>query len=1030
MSLAKFVIKYPVFLTMQVLAVVVLGFFAWTSLGVDLMPDIEFPFVVIQTIYPGAGASEIESDVTDKIEEGVSGVEGIKEMQSISGEGYSLIFIEFELDVDAREAESDVRSKMARVTPDLPENIETPIVARFDPFEEPILIYGMRGPTDEEELRRLADDVLKPQLERISGVAAVDTKGGYEREVTVECDPTTMAAYGVTVEDISRALTTENLDIPAGSVRSTGREEKLRVFGKLRTANDIESIVVSSSEDGTVYLRDVARVDIKAHKERDTLTKLNGTEAVSFSVARASGANIVDVAESVKKEVEKIKGTLPEGTEIILISDDSEFIEDSVGDTMHELYFAFFFAAAVILIFLGNIRTTVISAFAVPMSILFAFIAMQALGYTMNIITLLSLSLAVGILIDDAIVVRENIYRHWEEGEPLEEAAVKGTNEVALAVLATTFTICAVFVPIANMGGIVGRFFTAFGVTITVAVLYSLWDAMTMAPMMSAKFFPGMDVAGKKNWFEKMFEPINRQFVHLAEWYRGALGWALNHRPIIIILAIVLFAASLGMIYITSKEFMPAWDESIFWLDVETPIDSSLAFTEKTTAEIDDYLRTLPEVETTFAEVGVDGTPNKSSILVKLVDPGKRDLSSQEMVEELRGHFANYTRANLVFLISEMGPQGQPIEVTIQGPDFDKLEELSDNLVQVMSRMGGTREVTTSLKPGRPELRVVPDRAMCREMGVSIATVAMTLRSLIEGNDVTKFTENGEDYDVRVMIPRAKVRSVDDVERIYVRDFDGDMIPLSVLVKTEKAFSPIEINHVDRARTISVSCGYAVGTTTGDIEAKIGKYKEENPPPEGYNYKKGWSEEMMGTMFAEMLKALFLALIFVYIVLASQFNSFLHPFTIMAALPLSVVGAFAALFLTGTTLNIMTMIGIILLMGIVNKNAILLVDFTLKKIQQGLSMRDALLTAGPIRMRPILMTSAAMIMGMMPVAIGLGKGSEMRSPMAIAVIGGLITSTALTLIVVPVVFTYLENMRRWFKRRRAAEAEVVRDGFE
>jgi len=1029
MSLARFVIKYPVFLTMQVLAVVVLGFFAWSSLGVDLMPDVEFPYVVIQTVYPGAGASEIETDVTDPIEEAVSGVEGIKEMQSISGEGYSLIFIEFELDTDPREAESDVRSKMARVTPDLPEGIETPVAALYDPFEEPILIYGMRGPTDEEELRRLAEDVLKPQLERIPGVAAVNITGGYEREVKIECNPTAMAAYGVTVEDISQALLTENLDIPAGAVRTDGREEKLRVFGKLRTAADIESIVVSSGEDGTVHLRDVARVDLNAHKERDTLTKLNGTEAVSFSVARASGANVVDVAESVREEVEVIKGSLPEGTEVVLINDDSEFIEDSVGDTMHELYFAFFFAAAVILIFLGNIRTTIISALAVPMSILFAFIAMQALGYTMNIITLLSLSLAVGILIDDAIVVRENIYRHWEEGEPLDVAAVKGTNEVALAVLATTFTICAVFVPIANMGGMIGRFFTAFGVTITVAVLYSLWDAMTMAPMMSAKFFPGMDVAGKKNWFERMFEPLNRQFVHLAEWYRGALGWALNHRVIIIVSAFILFVASLGMIYITSKEFMPVWDEGIFWVDVESPLDSSLAYTEEATAEIDDYLRTLPEVETTFTEVGVDGTPNKSSILVKLVEPGMRDLSSRGTVEKLRGHFADYTGAKLVFLSSEMGPPGQPIEVIIQGPDFDKLEELSDGLVEAMSAMGGTREVTTTLKPGRPELRVVPDRAMCREMGVPITSVAMTLRTLVEGEDVIKFTEDGEDYDVRVMIPREEVRSVDDVEAIYVRNFDGNMVPLSALVKVEETFSPIEINHTDRARTISVSCGYAEGTTTGDIEAKIGNYKEANPPPEGYNYKKGWGEEMMGTMFAEMLKALFLALIFVYLVLASQFNSFVHPFTIMAALPLSVVGAFAALFLTGTTLNIMTMIGLILLMGIVNKNAILLVDFTLKKIQQGLSVRDALLVAGPIRMRPILMTSAAMIMGMLPVAIGLGKGAEMRSPMAIAVIGGLITSTVLTLVVVPVVFTYFEGMRRWFKGRRVGREEPG-SGFE
>ena len=1031
MKLADFSIRRPVFITMQVLAVLVLGIVSFNRLGVDIMPEVNFPYVVVTVAWPGASASEVELDITDKVEDRVSAISGLQNLYSYSNEGYSLIILEFELEADPRAAEADVRTEVEKALPDLPRDVEKPVVARVDWGAEPVITFAVGGKETPEELRRLADDVIKPQIEKISGIAEVDVRGGLEREVKVELEPAALAGYGISLDEVTGALAAANLEVPAGPMQAGPREEKLRVAGKFRSQEDIENVVVDWKNGEAIFLRDVASVDVNGYKEIKTIPKLNGKDAVTVTVGKASGANTVEVCDETIKRLERLKKTLPEGVELNIAYNDADFIKNAIADTSEALYLGAIFAVLVILIFLGNLRTTIISALAIPTSILFTFILMYAVGFTINMLTLMALALAVGILIDDAIVVRENIYRHWEAGMSLEKSASFGTAEVGLAIMATTFTLCAVFVPVAYMGDIVGRFFRQFGLVVVFAVMYSLWDALTMAPMLSAKLMIGSPDPTKKNRFERLFAPLNRQFDRLADGYRGFLKRTLEHRVIALVVAVVVFVGSLFLVRFISTQFMPAWDQGYLYAYVTTALDSSLAYTESAAGDVERRLAAHEAVDVTFADIGVDEIPNRATITAKLKPVGEREKSNFELQEEFRDYFADYSRAKVTFKVPGMGGGGtfgqQPISVDISGADLDVMEAEADKMVAYLKTLGSTRDAGMSYERGRPETRLVPDRAMCTEMGIPVASVAMSVRGMVEGTVATKYAEGGEEYDVRVMIPRREIRGLADVEGIYLKNYDGDVMPLAMLVDVERDVGPTEIQRTNRQRTISIWAGSALGAADSDIQGEMNKYVRENPLPAGYEYSVGHMTEMQQTMFVNMFTALAIAVVFIYIVLAAQFNSFTHPFTIMLALPLAVVGALIAIFILGTTFDMMTMVGIILLMGLVNKNAILLVDYSLQQIDKGKSIKEALLIAGPVRMRPILMTTAAMIMGMFPTALGLGEGGEFRQGMAVAVIGGLITSTLLTLVVVPVVFSIVEA---WRHRRKKRPNEVVATEFE
>jgi HAE1 family hydrophobic/amphiphilic exporter-1 len=1031
MKLPDFSIRRPVFITMQVLAILVLGVVSFNRLGVDIMPDVDFPYVLVTVAWPGSSAGEVETEITDKVEDKLSAISGLKNLYSYSYEGYAIVVLEFELETDPRQAEADVRTEVEKALPDLPLDIEKPVVARVDWGSEPVISFAVGGKATLEELRRIADDEIKPQIEKIAGVAEVNVEGGLEREVKVELEPAALAGYGISLDEVTGALAAANLEVPAGPMRAGPREERLRVAGKFRSQEDVENVVVVRKEGEPVFLRDVASVDVHSFKEIKTIPKLNGEDAVTVSVEKASGANTVAVCDETLKRLDRLKETLPAGVELNVAYNDADFIKEAIADTGQALYLGAIFAVLVILIFLGNIRTTVISALAIPTSILFTFVMMYAVGFTINMLTLMALALAVGILIDDAIVVRENIYRHWEEGMSLEKSASFGTAEVGLAVMATTFTICAVFVPVAYMGDIVGRFFRQFGLVVVFAVMYSLWDALTMAPMLSAKLLIGSPDPTKRNWFERVFGPVNRQFERLADGYRAFLRRALERKFITLIVAFVVFVGSLFLVRFISSQFMPAWDQGYVYAYVTTPLDSSLAYTENVADDVEKLIARHGAVETTFATIGVDEVPNQAHITAKLKPVGEREASNFELQEEFRAYFADYPRAEVTFRVPGMGGGGtfgqQPVSVDLSGPDLDAMEAEAEKFVAYLKTLGATRDAGMSYERGRPETRLVPDRAMCTEMGIPVASVAMTVRGLIEGTVATKYAEGGEEYDVRVMVPRREIKSLGDVEGIYLKNYDGDVMPLAMLVDVKPDVGPTEIQHTNRQRTVTIWTGKALGAADSDLQREMNKYIEANKPPPGYDYTVGRATEMQRTMFANMFTALAIAVVFIYIVLAAQFNSFTHPFTIMLALPLAVVGAIVAIFLLGATFDTMTMVGLILLMGLVNKNAILLVDYTLQQIDKGKSIVEALLIAGPIRMRPILMTTAAMIMGMFPTALGLGEGGSFRQGMAVAVIGGLLTSTFLTLVVVPIVFSVVEG---WRHRRKRRPNEAVATEFE
>ncbi len=1031
MKLPDFAIRRPVFVTMQVLAVLVLGVVSFNRLGVDLMPDVDFPYVIATVVWPGAGAQEVETEITDPLEDKLSAISGLKNLYSFSYEGYTLVVLEFELETDPRQAEADVRTEVEKALPDLPLDIEKPVVARVDWGAEPVISFAVGGKATLEELRRIADDEIKPQLEKIAGVAEVKVAGGREREVKVSLDRAALAGYGISLDEVTGALAAANLEVPAGPMRAGTREEKIRVAGKFRSQEDIENVVVARKEGSPVFLRDVASVDVDSFKEIKTIPKLNGKDAVTVSVEKASGANTVAACDETLKRLAQLKKTLPAGVDVDVAYNDADFIKGAIADTTQALYLGAIFAVLVILIFLGNIRTTVISALAIPTSILFTFILMYAVGFTLNMLSLMALALAVGILIDDAIVVRENIYRHWEEGMSLQKSASFGTAEVGLAIMATTFTICAVFVPVAYMGDIVGRFFRQFGLVVVFAVMYSLWDALTMAPMLSAKLLIGSPDPTKRNRFERLFAPVNRQFERLADAYRGFLRRALERRVITLVAAVAVFVASLMLTRFISTQFMPAWDQGYVYAHVATPLDSSLEYTESVADDVEKRLASHPAVETTFATIGDDEIPNHATITAKLKPVGERDRSNFELEEEFRAYFATYSRAKVTFRVPGMGAGGgfgqQPISVDLSGPDLDVLEAEAEKFVAYLKTRGATRDAGMSYEKGRPETRLVPDRAMGTEMGIPVAAVAMTVRGLVEGTVATKYAEGGKEYDVRVMIPRGEIRDLGDVEGIYLTNRDGDVVPLAMLVDVKQDIGPTEIQHTNRQRTVSVWTGKALGAADSDLQREMAKYVKDHPPPRGYEYNVGRGTEMQQKTFRNLFMALAIAVVFIYIVLAAQFNSFTHPFTIMLALPLAVVGALVAIFILGTTFDMMTMVGLILLMGLVNKNAILLVDYTLQQLDKGKSIKEALLVAGPVRMRPILMTTAAMIMGMFPTALGLGEGGSFRQGMAVAVIGGLLTSTILTLVVVPVVFSLIEGLRR---RRKRLTNELAATEFE
>jgi len=1037
MFLSNLSIKHPVFATMMMAALAVLGIVSYAQLKVDFFPKIEIPVVTVTTIYPGAGPETVEREVTKKIEEEINTVEGVKHIESVSQEGVSNVVIEFQLEVSAADASQDVRGKIAAIRGDLPREIEEPVVQRIDFGMMPILSVGVNAPgLSPQAATTFADKVVKRRLENVRGVGSVALVGESTREIQVVVDRLKLEAYHLSLAEVVTALRRENVDVPAGTADRGATEALVRVAARGRTAEEIARIPVKRPDGKAVYVSDVAQV-VDGIEEPRNAAFLDERPALALDIQKQSGANTVAVADGVIAAVEKLKKDLPPGITLSIIKDDSNFIRESIDDVTTTMIIGGILTVLIVFLFLNSWRSTVITGVTLPISVVAGFIAMKAFGFTLNVLTLMGLSLAIGMLIDDAIVVRENIVRHLQRGKDHFDAARDGTAEIGLAVMATTFTIIAVFVPVAFMGGMVGRFFFEFGITVAAAVLASLFVSFTLDPMLSSRWVdPDIEKGYHPHLVGRTLQRFNQWFEGMHVRYERLLGWALRHRLAVLGLATVAFLGSFPILAILGGDFMPDFNRGEYQVTIKATPGATLAETKARALETVRRLKALPDVDytyTTIGEAGITRRPPTEGVVYVKLKPTHGKTFSQVLADARR---AVADVPGLTYGFTEAGPFGQKqLQYSVRGPETDELDRISRALVQAMAKIPGLADVETSLEKSKPELRVRFDRDRAGDLGLNVAPVAMTLRAALTGEVATTIEDAaGDSHDVRVRLRADQRRFADDLLALRVPtdkdDPRGDkiLVPLGEVATAQPASGPSTIRRKDLQREVRISASPA-GRSLGEVAADIERAAAALHLPPGYDVMPGGDSEELKTMFRNMLQTLALAIIFIYLILASQFGSFFHPFAIMLSLPLSLVGVALALLATGDTLNMMSMIGLIMLMGLVTKNAILLIDFTNQARAKGTPRDQALVKAGSTRLRPIVMTTLAMIFGMLPLAFAIGAGAEMRAPMARAVIGGLITSTLLTLVVVPVVYTYLDGLRpeavrAWFgRKRRAATAE-------
>ena len=1027
MFLSDLSIKRPVFATMMMAALVVLGLFSYRRLNIDQFPDVEFPVLVVQTRYTGASPESVEREVTKKIEEQVNTVEGVKQIQSTSTEGFSTIVVLFNLGTKVMDAQADVRAKIDAVRQDLPKDIDPPVISRANPSDQPIFVLSVRGDGWElRDLTRMADEVVSRRIENISGVGSVTLVGGLKREIHVLLLPDRMNALGVSPDMITRAVQRENGDVPAGRVEQGNAENLVRVAGKIRDPQEFATLIVTTRNGIPVRLGQVARIEDAQEEERDA-AYVNGGRAVALEIRKTSGANTVAVADGVKRVIDELNHSLSNGVTLSTVQDNSTWIRNSVDDVQKTLLEGAALTIFIVFVFLNSWRSTVITGLTLPVSVIAAFLAIYAFGFTLNVMTLMGLSLAIGILIDDAIVVRENIVRHVERGEDHHTAAQRGTSEIGFAVLATTLSVIAVFIPVAFMKGIVGRFFFPFGITVAFAVLVSLFVSFTLDPMLSSLWYdPQAEGGGPRGRIGRALERFNNSFHGLGQRYRKVIAWALDHRLATMGLAAAAFVAAMSLfaLGLVGGQFMPNSDNEQTGLSLETPVGSSVSYTSDKALEIVRYLGQQPEVELTYATVGgaqQNNAVNKGQIYVKLVPKARRHRSQQEFEAELRTVLPRFHGITArVLQIGAAGGSEYPIQLNLEGPEISRLQGISDHALASIRTVPGLVDLRSSLEGRKPEFVVDVNRDLAADVGLSIGSIGDALRPVLAGQKAgTWEDETGLAHDVVVRLAPEFRQTEMNISGIPLASSQMDrktntpvMVPLGQVATIRLSGAPNEIKRLDLERVATIEGNYQqrpLTDVTRDVRTRLAKLSL----PPGYRFDFGGEQKDFAETVGYMLESLTLAIVFVYLILASQFGSFLQPLAIMLSLPLSLVGVMLALMLTRGTFNIMSMIGVIMLMGLVTKNAILLVDFANQAREKGSDRRAALIDAGELRLRPIVMTTLAMIFGMLPTALALGAGSEFRAPMAHAVIGGLITSTLLTLIVVPVVYTYLDDFGRW-----------------
>jgi HAE1 family hydrophobic/amphiphilic exporter-1 len=1046
MFLSDVSIKRPVFATMLMVLLVTLGVVSYKRLAIDEYPDVTYPVIIVNTTFPGASPESMMRDVSKPMEEALNTVQGIKEISSTSLQGSSLVRLMFHLGVDVTEAQQDVVAKVARIRRALPPNIDEPVVQRFDPNEAPIMgIAVQSGERPIREITDLAEEVIATRLEAIAGVGGVNLIGGNRRQIRIQLDPDAMRAYGVSPAQVTAALQRENQEVPAGRVQQGTQEHLVRITGRIVDPMAFGDIAVSVRNGTPVKLRDVATV-VDGAEDRRTAAEINDTNMVSLEILKISGANTVQVADSVRAVVALIERQVPHDVKLRVIRDDSQRIRESLEDVELTIVLGAILTIAIIYLFLNSWRSTVITGLTLPVSIISAFFIMWVAGFTINTMTLMALSLAIGLLIDDAIVVRENIVRHVEMGKDHVTASKDGTDEIGLAVISTSLAVVAVFVPVAFMGGMIGRIFFQFGVTVAFAVLVSLFVSFTLDPMLSSVWHDP-EIAGAHGHGEVPKNPIRRFVFRFNEWfervsdkYPVALNWALSRRVFVMAGALTSIVVAAIIIPMLGFTWMPDVDADEFRIGFRVPPGSRLEYTMEKGRELATFMRQQPEVQFTYLSVGggFRGTPNNGNVFVKLHPKAERARSLFEIQNDLRGRLRNIpgVRATIEGQQSIFGGRGRPITVNVQGPEPTRLKLAAARVLEVLRVVPGVAEPSSSEEGEIPQLDVRVNRQEAWRSGLGIQAIASTLQPLFSGQRATRWEDpNGYSHDVVVVYPDSMRTSAADVAEIPVastsndpRTGSGVMVPLSQVADIRAGVGPQQIERRMLEQQVTVSAGVLPGYALGDVADDARQAINGIGLPPGYHAVFSGDVQNLRETQGYVLEAIILAVIFIYLILASLFGSFVQPLSIMLALPLSFIGVALALLVTRGNMNVMTMIGVIMLMGLVTKNGILLVDFANQQRAAGMARTEALLASGRIRLRPIVMTTVAMIFGMLPLAFAIGAGAEQRAPMARAVIGGLITSTILTLFVVPVVYTLLDDMTAWLAARRAGRVAHAHAG--
>ena len=1012
---------------MMMAALLVLGLFSYNRLPVEQFPDVSFPVIVIQTVYPGASPENVEEEVTRKVEETVNTISGIKTLSSRSYEGLSVVIVEFDLSIEPKIAAQDVREKIAILRPLFRVEIKEPRVSRFNPDDYPIVSVSVTAPNRSlRELTTLADQVIKKRLENVGGVGQATLVGGVKREIKVYLRLEDMEAQKVGADQVIRALQSENQELPAGAIVTSSQEKIVQIKARVQNPGDFQSLIVARRGGKAVTLGQIADIE-DGQQEEENVALVNGERAISIDIIKAQGENTIGVVDGVRRVVGELKSLVPADVKVSIVRDASVGIRNSVADVKRTLIEGALLTIAIVFLFLGSWRSTVITGLTLPIALIGTFLFIYAFGFTLNVLTLMALSLSVGLLIDDAIVVRENIVRHVVMGKDHHTAAMEGTREIGLAVLATTFSIVAVFLPVGFMGGIIGRFFHQFGLTVVAAVLISMFVSFTLDPMLSSiwhdpqaegKFGSG-PLGRLLAWFHRLMDSLSAGYARL-------LTWSLAHRKTVLLIAIVSFLGSFPLMKYVGSEFVPEPDLSELQVQFTTPVGSSLELSTQKARQTEEALREFAEVKYTYATIntGFAQGKNNVNVFVQLVPRKGRERSQSALTQPMRERLARIAGIELTQIGAYKSvSSGKPLQVSILGQDRDLLDALAVKVMSAMREVPGAVDIESSNKAAKPQLAVNVKRELASDLGIGIGQVAAALRPLLAGEAVGNWRgPDDQYYDVRVRLARADRAKPEDVARVPLASSQSDangaprMVTVREIASIDKGDGAQQINRKEQLREVLVTAN-VFNRAAGDAAQEVRTKLNAIALPAGYRYTMGGSSKDIQESMSFAAQALILAVVFIYLILASQFASFLQPVAIMMSLPLSLIGVILALMIFRSTLNIFSIIGFIMLMGLVTKNAILLIDFVNQERKAGSKRHAAVLAAGRIRLRPILMTTLAMIFGMLPLALGLGEGGEQRSPMGQAVIGGVITSSLLTLVVVPVIYTYLDDLTDWAVRR-------------